>query len=365
MNLTIKGFIKKEFLQALRDPRMKLLLFVMPVIQLTLFGVALSSEVKNVSISTNARSTDTVAYNIYKKAIASTWFKEAKTSTQDPFMQIQNGEAEAVIVVPSGGITKAIAKSEGKFQLLINSSNMLRARSIELYVKSIARDVLMEEFGNEFQKQPLTFNVRVLYNPSMISSVFMVPGVMCMIVCILSIILTSMALAKEKEQGTFEMLISTPIQAWEIILGKTLPYFILGISNIPLIIATAVLLFSLPVRGPIWILALTSVIFVATTVCIGMFISTFAKNQQQGMLGGFIFLFPAIMLAGVMFPIENMPILLRVFAYMNPLYYFVSILRNVLLKGGDLTVVMTNTGILLLIGFITMYISLKRFKSKI
>jgi ABC-2 type transport system permease protein len=365
INTTIRGFIKKEFLQALRDPRMKILLFVMPVIQLSIFGIAISTEVKNIRLSTNAVYSDTVAYNIYKEAMASGWFKDAGTTTQDPFLQIQNDETEAVIVVPKEGLTKAINNGEGNIQLLINSTNMLRARSIELYLRSISSSVLAKLYGQRGQEQPMNFNVRVLYNPSMISSIFLVPGVMCMIVCLLSIILTSMALAKEKEQGTFEMLISAPVKPWEIIVGKTLPYFILGISNIPLIILTAVLFFSLPVRGPIWIIALTSVIFVATTVCIGMLISTFAKDQQQGMLGGFLFLFPAIMLSGVMFPLDNMPLLLKIVAYLNPLTYFVAIMRNVLLKGGDPYVIVMNTAALIVIAVVTMEISLKRFKSSI
>lgn len=366
MNITIKGFLKKEFLQSLRDPRMKMLLFVMPIIQLSVFGFAISNEVKNISISSNAKLSDTVAYNIYNSALSSGWFKDAKTRTEDPFMQIQKGESEVALVVPAEGLTKLMARGDGKFQVLINSTNMLRARSIELYIKSITKKVVTDLYGKDFQEnQPLNFSIRVLYNPSMISSIFMVPGVLCMIVCLLSIILTSMSLAKEKEQGTFEMLISTPIEPWEIILGKALPYFVMSISNIPLILLTAIFLFDLPVRGPIWILGLSSIIFVATTVCIGILISTFSKNQQQGMLGGFIFLFPAIMLSGVVFPVENMPIFIKIFALINPLYYFVSLLRNVLLKGGDLNLLIQNLSILLLMGIITMYISLKRFKNKI
>ncbi|MEI8346404.1 MAG: ABC transporter permease, partial [Pseudomonadota bacterium] len=338
--ITLKSFIKKEFLQALRDPRMKILIFGVPVIQLLIFGFALTNEVKNIELSCHFNPLDTLARDLCRNAYASGWFIPAPTTGEDPYQQIQSKEAEAVLIMPTEGLSKSIERQNGQVQLLINASNVLRARGIELYVKNLLADLNKREIVPRqnvpiLHQQNIQFSVRVLYNPTTESAIFMVPGVIGMIVCLLSIVLTSMSLTKEKEQGTFEMLIASPIKTWELIMGKTIPYFILGMINIPLILAAGILIFGVPVRGAIWALALTSIVFLMTTVSIGLLISTFAKNQQQGMLGGFIFLFPAIMFSGVMFPIENMPPALKIFAYLDPIMYFAALLRNILLKGGN------------------------------
>jgi ABC-2 type transport system permease protein len=209
---------------------------------------------------------------------------------------------------------------------------------------------------------PLRLNVRVLYNPTLESAVFMVPGVMSMIVCVMTILLTSMALAREKELGTIEMLLSAPLKTGEIIAGKSIPYFLLGVLDIPLILVAAVLIFDVPVRGPLWALAIGSLAFVAATVAIGILISTLARNQQQAMMGGFIFLFPAILLSGVMFPIDNIPLWLKLFVYVNPLTYFAELLRNIMLKGGSPLVVAIDSAILVVIAAVMLRVSLARFR---
>jgi len=368
MNITIKSFIKKEFIQMLRDPRMKVLIFILPVIQLILFGFALTNDVKNIRLSCSYSYNDTMAAHFYDRALASGWFVNTSIKIKDPYSQIMNNDAEAVLVLPSEGLTRSVVRGQTDVQLLINSTNLLRARAIELYVKNILNNVVNDDY---IKKLPLTanlqtnlkFNIRTLYNPTMESSIFMVPGVICMIVSIISIILTSMAIAKEKEQGTFEMLISSPITTWELIIGKTVPYFIVGLVDIVLVLVAGIILFDLPVRGSIFALALVSFVFLATTVSVGMLISTFARTQQQGMLGGFIFIFPAIMFSGIMVPIDNMPFILKIFAYIDPLKYYASLLRNILLKGGNLEFILLNTGVLLLIAIITIYISIRLFKN--
>ena len=185
---------------------------------------------------------------------------------------------------------------------------------------------------------------------------------MGIIVCVLTTILTSISMSKEKEQGTFELLISAPIKPWEILIGKTIPYFILGLVDVILIILAAMLIFGVPLRGPAWALGIAAIFFTITTVNIGMLISTFAKNQQQAMMGTFMFLFPAILLSGVMSPVENMPMALQVAAYCNPLMYFVELARLIMLKGENMAMVFQYTGILAMISVVTISITFKRFK---
>ena len=358
MNPTLLGFIRKEFIQALRDPRMRVVLFFVPVIQLTLFGVALSNEVKNVRLAAVYGPKDSLARQVVDHAYGSGWFLPAATSPSenDPFRWIQSGDADAVLIAPGEGLEHEIERGHGELQLLVNATNVLQAQQIETYVRTILNQTLRLQ-----QLHPISFDVRVLYNPSLITSVYMVPGVMSMILTVLTIILTSMSLAREKEVGTFEMLISAPVKKWEILVGKTLPYIVLAMIDVPLIVGAAVLIFQVPLRGPIWMLLLAALVFVFTTVGIGTLISTIAKSQQQAMMGGFIFLFPSILLSGVMYPIENMPGIIKVIAHLNPLKYFVTLLRNIMLKGGDPMVVAQNITALALMGILIAWISFRRF----
>ncbi|WP_413570597.1 ABC transporter permease [Bdellovibrio sp. HCB117] len=352
---TLLGFIRKEFLQTLRDPRMRMLLFVAPCVQLTIFGVALSTEAKNIRLSVFRAPNDTSLQEIYRKALASGWFIPAKTSSLDPFDQVNKGEADAVLVAPTAGLDKSLGREDGKVQLLINATNVTRAQSIERYFLSVVQSL-------HPQQSPFHFDVRVLYNPALRTALFLVPGVMSLLVCLITILLTSMSIAKEKEMGTFETLISAPIKPEEVIFGKTVPFVLLGMSNIPLIVGVAVALFGMPLRGSLIILLLSSFVFVCCTVGIGLFISTVAKNQQQSMMGGFLYLFPSVLLSGLVFPIENMPWVLRIFSYINPLTYFIELLRNIMLKGGDARLILFNVLILTAMAVFVITASWRRFK---
>ncbi|WII70936.1 ABC transporter permease [Bdellovibrio sp. 22V] len=353
---TLLGFIRKEFLQTLRDPRMRFLLFVAPCVQLTIFGTALSTEAKNIRLSVFGAVSDQPLQELHRKALASGWFIPAKVSVADPFEQIQKGEADAVLVAPEEGFDKSLGRKEGHVQLLINATNVTRAQSIERYFQNIVRILYP-------QKAPIEFDVRVLYNPALRTSLFLVPGVMSLLVCLITILLTGMSIAKEKELGTFETLIAAPVTPEEVILGKTIPFVLLGMSNIPLIVGVAMVLFGMPLRGSLWMLLIASFVFVCCTVGIGLFISTVAKNQQQSMMGGFLYLFPSVLLSGLVFPVENMPWALRIFSYLNPLTYFIELLRNIMLKGGDLRLIAVNVLILAAMATLAITASWRRFKT--
>ena len=328
MNPTLLGFIRKELTQTLRDVRMRLVLFIVPLVQLTIFGFALSNEVKNIRIHFFYQPSDRLMQEIEERSLSSKWFINANPKTLSPFDLIQSGEADAVVIAPKDGLTRAFERGDAKLQVLIDSTNALRARSVENYLRAVTNQVARNALSPLPIPQPLSFDVRVLYNPTMETSNYMVPGVMCMILCILTVILTSMAMAREKETGTFETLISAPITDSEILLGKTIPYILLAMCDVPLILSFGVTVFGVPMRGPLWMLLLAAFVFICTTVGIGILISTYAKNQQQAMMGGFLFMFPAIQLSGIMAPIENIPGLFKIFAALNPLRYFVEWLRR-------------------------------------
>lgn len=363
---TIIGFLKKEFAQVLRDPRMRIILLVIPVIQMMMFGFAISTEIRNIKLGSVYNPNDRVMRRIEERSFSSKWFIPAlgrgtlNELNAGPDEQIRSGRADVVIIPPPGGITRAMDRGEGQVQLLIDATNVIRAQSIERYMQSIINEVLRDEF-HIAPTSPITFDVRILYNPALESAIFMVPGTMAMILCIVTILLTSMSIAREKEMGTFEMIISAPVKTWEVLLGKTIPFIIIGMINAASIFILAILVFKVPMKGHIWQLGISTFSFIVTTVSIGTLISTFAKNQQQAMMGGFIFLFLSNLLAGVMFPIDNMPFMMKVAAYSNPMTYFVKLLRNIMLKGGSPELVWPYVGILIAMAIFTASISYKRF----
>jgi len=363
MKRTLLAFIKKEFAQVLRDPRMKIILFVMPMVQMTVFGLALSSEIKNIKLASVFSPSDSAARRLSGRFTSSGWFLPVAVTPQtDPAGLIVSGAADAVLVFPAEGFKRAAARGRGGVQLLVNATSVTRARSVEAYARNIFAAHAASDAGLEGASAPFGFDVRIIYNPEMESPVFMVPGVMGMIVCLVTIILTSMSLTREREIGTFETIISAPLKNHEILLGKTIPYIILGLGNAALVITAGFLIFGVPVKGQLWQLFAAALTFVITTVGIGTMISTISKNQQQAMMGGFIFLFPAVLMSGIMYPVENMPELLKPVVYLNPLYYFTSLLRNIMLKGGDPSAFFFNMTALTLMAAASGTAAYKRFR---
>ncbi len=363
MNQTLIGFIRKELTQTLRDPRMRILLFVIPIIQLTLFGVALSNEVKNIRLAALFDSKDTVLRDIYERSIAGKWFIPAQSREQDPYTMIEADEADAVLVPPPGGFTKALGRGEAPLQLLVNATNVLQAQAVESYLKNIIQRTLQDNLKLTLPSPPIQITTRVLFNPALETSIFMVPGTMCMIMIISTMTLASVAIVREKEMGTFEMLISAPVSRSEVIYGKTIPYVILGMSNFPLILAVAVFVFHVPMRGSLLMLLVAAFAFICTAVAMGTLISTYCRNQQQAVLAGFLFLFPMIMFSGLMFPLENMPTAIRWIAYLDPLAHFMDLLRNIMLKGGEANYVIKHITILAVMAVFTGIASFRRFKT--
>jgi ABC-2 type transport system permease protein len=355
----IYGFIVKEMRQSLRDPRMRVLLFVVPCIQLTLFGVALNTETRNVRLATSSSAADPILDEIRQHALASGWFVDAaRDGAGDPYGEIRGGNADAVLVPPAGGLTHAMGRNRGELQLLIDATNVTRAVGIYSYLSAMVLRATAAQTPSA-----LNMEVRVLYNPSLTSAVYMVPGVMSVITCIVTILLTSMSIAREREIGTFESIIAAPVPASAVILGKTIPYILIGMSNIPLILAVAVLVFSVPMRGSLLLLLAMSLVFVCATVTIGILISTVSRTQQQAMLGGFIYMMPSILTSGLLSPVASMPVPLQVLAYGNPITYYMDSLRNIMLKGGDSQLLQNNLAVMLLMTLVLGMVSSKRFKT--
>ncbi|HVO32623.1 MAG TPA: ABC transporter permease [Elusimicrobiota bacterium] len=364
INRTMAGFIKKEMIQALRDPRMKFILFVAPLVQMTIFGVAISNEVKNIRLAALFDSKDYVLRDVYERAIQGEWFVPARASramAADPFELVRSGQADAVLVGPPGGFTRALGRGDAPLELLVDATNVTQAQSVEGYMRTIVQRVVQTDLHLPAGGAPIQFDIRVLFNPSLDTSIFMVPGVMTMLMVLTTLVLTNIAIVREKELGTFEMLISAPVSRTEVILGKTVPYVVIGMTNLPLVLSVAVFVFHVPMRGSVLALIVATFAFVCTTVAMGTLISTYCRNQQQASMGGFLFMFPAIMFSGLIFPIENMPASVRWMSAIDPLAHYLSLLRNIMLKGGDVRTLASHTTALVILAAVSGAISFKRF----
>jgi len=363
MNRTVKGFIRKELGQAFRDPRMLALLFVAPVIQILMFGYAVRTDIKNISLGVLAAPDDRMASRLADRAYSSGYFVPVRISFSNPMGDLESGRVNAVLIAPPGGLSRAFGRGEGSIQVLVDATNSVRARSVELYLGALASEVAQEaRSAGSLPQTGVHFDTRILYNPTMESYIFMVPALAVLVLSEILILLTAMAIAREKELGTMEMLLSAPISRWEILAGKTLPFLIMAFINAPLVITAGILWFDVPFRGSLWEICLASVIFATATASVGMLVSTLARNQQQAMIGSFMFMLTAMMLSGVFFPVENMPPSVYWVTFLNPLRYFVTLLRNIILKGGDPAVVWPNMAGLAVIAGATAFVAVRRFR---
>lgn len=361
----IAGFFKKEIPQTLRDRKMAAIIFILPVFQLVLFGFALTTEVKNISVYAAYEPDDFLMRAVEERFVASKWFVKAENLTDADYVRaITRKKAEVVIVSPPEGLAVAIERGKADIQLLIDATNAQRAVQIENYVKNIF-DETMKEYYKSDVVSPVKVDVKVLYNPAMESSYFMIPAIMGFALCILTVLIAGMSMAKEKEMGTLEKLISSPVSVIEILLGKTLPYVMLSLIVVPLMVFTGIILFDIPVAGGIMKIFLVCFVFIISSCSASIFISTLAKTQQQSMMGSLMFLIPSLLMSGVMFPVENIPVAVRWIAHINPLYYLSMLLRNIMLKGGDWHFLLQNCTALLIIGSVLAVVSVKQFRSKL
>jgi ABC-2 type transport system permease protein len=353
----IIGFLKKELTQSLRNPVMQKLLFIAPIFQIIIFGTALNTETRNIEMVIYGKPNDTLLQEFRAQAIASKWFVVNEIENTNPYDAVKNSNAEVVIFMDSKGLDHAAVSNDGTIQILIDATDSMRATAINQYVRAILTNLTQTK-----SKAPINIKTRILYNPLLKTSYFLIPGLFGVMACLITVLLTSMSFTREKEMGTMETIISAPIKKWEIIIGKAIPYSLLGASNMIIISLTAIIAFGMPFIGSAWLFSFAGIIFIISTVGIGIVISNISRTQQQAMMGSFLFIFPSFLLSGLMFPVENMPTFLKFIASINPMTHFNYIVRNIVLKGGDLDFVLYHTGIIFIIGILTFVIAFRKFK---
>jgi len=335
--------IRKEFLELRQDPRLFGIVIIAPIIQLTLLGYAATTDVRNVPLVVVDQDASSESRELVSRFEASPSFDviEGLSSTDEVDRYLNTGTAWMALDIPAGYGERIRSGQPTTVQVVAdgtdaNSTNVALGYAGTL-VSSYARELASP--AGQPPAPLVSAEVRVWFNPQLESKDFMIPGILALLLLVVTTNLSSMSIVREKELGTLEQLNVTPIARWELIVGKMLPYAFIGIIDVLLVVLVALLWFEVPLRGSFLLLFVMSVVYLMTTLGLGLFVSTISATQQQAMMtASFFFLIPMVCLSGFVFPIENMPPAIQPFTYLIPLRYFLVILRGIFLKGVGLEV---------------------------
>jgi len=363
--------IRKEFIQLRRDRRMFFIVFFSPVLQLFLLGYAANLDIRNIPVVFCDLDATRTSRDFIAQFPASGYFSLQATvdRAEDVDAYIDQGKASLAVILPKGMGRRLAGRKSVRVQVIVDGAESQSAIVGLNYATMIglkySRQLLLERLRSASPGLSIPRvepEVRVWYNPELRSRNFMIPGVLAMVLMIITMMLTSLGIVKEKELGTMEQLIVTPVRPHELILGKLLPFFLIGLVEITVVVAVAVFGFGVPVKGSVWLLFGLSPTFMLTTLGLGLFISTISRNQQQAMLTAAFFIIPQIILSGFVFPIENMPRLIQWLTYVVPLRYFLVIIRGLFLKAVGLNALWDETAALLIFGLAILGLSILRFR---
>ena len=362
----------KEFTQVLRNPRMRAVVFVMPVVQVLIIGYAVNTDVRHVPLAVYDLDRTPASRDLLARFEGSGCFDVVRRIQVEGEIQavLDAGDAKAVLRINRGFAEDLDGGRTALAQLLLDGSDSNTASIILGYAARISADfnrtIIEQRFskaaGLRLEADPVALTWRAWFNPNLDSRNFFVPGVLAMLVAVVSIILSSMAIVREREIGTMEQIMVTPIGRLEFILGKTIPFALIGFVDVALITAIAVFWFQVPLLGNPLFLFLGTGLYLLSTLGVGLYISTVSATQQQAMMTAFFFMLPAFMLSGFVYPIANMPKVVQWFTYLNPLRYYLVIIRGVFLKGLGMEVLWPQLLALALLGTTMLALAAGRFR---
>lgn len=372
----ILAIIIKEFLQLRRDPRLFGIIFIAPVVQLILLGYAANLDINNINTIVYDQDKTAESRNLIEKFERSGYF--TMNHYVDNYDQVMNyinkGDDLWALVIPKDFEKKLQRGEQVKIQALFDGSDGNKASIAFGYVtgvvSSYSQNVLVDVINRSGMRSPAGVNinpeVRVWYNPELKTRVFMLPGIMGLLLTIITTSLMAMAIVKEREIGTLEQIIVTPIKPAQLIIGKTIPFIVFGFIDVLIVTFVMVFWFGIAVRGSFLFLMAASFIYVLSSLGLGLFISTVSRTQQQAMMVAmFGVLLPMNFLSGFAFPIENMPGWIQPITYLIPLRYYITILRGVILKGDGFLQLIPQTAALLGIGILILAASSLRFRKRL
>lgn len=367
----LSALVRKEFIQILRDVRLRGLVFIAPILQLLVFGYAVNFDIHNIPLAVVDYDHSSVSRGLVSALDNTVYFSTvAYPENLDQSMKMmESGEVRAVLVIPEG-LNKHLGRGEiAQVEIWADGSDANEANVAVSYATAIINNyssrIVLEALSAKGGVTTFAPRFQVWYNPALASTVFMIPGVICLILTVISTNLTASAIVRERERGTLEQVMVTPLSRLQFILGKLIPYIVISFIDITVVITLGMLIFSVPMRGSFLLLYLCAALFLLTSLGIGLFISTISRTQQQAMLSSIFFTFPAITLSGFMYPINNMPKIFQYINCVNPLRWFIEILRGIMLKGNGIDVLWPQILALSAIGFSIITLSVMRFQKRI
>ncbi len=335
--LRVRHMVRKELRQLFRDPKTKRVIFVSPIIQLILFGYAVNTDVRDVSTFLVDHDRTASSRDFVRSFTASGYFRLVAESDRpaDLARALDHGQAVVVLQIPPGFAADLAAGRGPTVQLLVDGTNSNTATVAQGYAARIARDHDVRVLASSGRRVPETVTVRsrAWYNPSLESSVYNVPAVIGVIILLMCLLLTAMAVVREREVGTLEQLLVSPLSPGELIAGKTIPVAAIAMVQMALVTTVALLWFDVPFRGSILALLLAAILFIVGGLSLGLFISTVSATQQEAFLSMFLFILPAIILSGFLYPVDTMPPFFETLTLANPLRHFLEVVRAIFLKG--------------------------------
>lgn len=363
-----RAFVKKEFLHIIRDKRTLIILFVIPLAQLLLFGYALTNEVKNIKIAIADYSHDEMTRQITQQLDASEYFAvtEIAHSPAEYESLLRSGRAKEIVVFEPNFSKNYTHNAKANLQLIADASEPNTAQLIVNYSNALINSYAQSISSNNSSASLINIKTRMLYNEDMKDAYNFVPGLFAMILMLISAMMTAITLTREKETGTMEILLASPLKPLQIILGKVTPYFALSIINAIVILIIGTQLFGVPIKGSLVLLMSEILLFIFLALSLGIMISSLVKSQMAAMaISGFALMMPTVLLSGFLFPIKNMPLPLQIISNLMPPRWFIEINRSIMLKGADLTIVWHQTLILIGLSCFFILISVKKFKIRL
>jgi ABC-2 type transport system permease protein len=362
------GFVTKEFYHIFRDKRTMFILFGMPIAQIMLFGFAITNEINNVNIAILDYSKDNQTQQIINKISASTYFHiEQEISSENQIERVfKKGKVKAVLVFEKDFVKKLQTNKNAKIQVITDATDPNVANTISNYVNAILQNFTQEINKSTKANYQINTQTQLYYNPELKSVFNFVPGVMTVILMLVSAMMTSISITKEKELGTMEILLVSPIKPFQVIIGKVFPYIFMSIINAIIILLLGFFVFKMPIEGNLFLLAFESILFIITALSLGILISTVSSTQQTAMMLSLMgLMLPVIILSGFIFPISSMPLPLQLISNIIPAKWFIIIIKAILLKGATLGVIWKETLILIAMSVVFIGISIKKYKIRL
>lgn len=378
----IREIVRKEFRQALREPRMRAVLFVPPILQLIVFGYAVNLDVESAKIAWMDQDRTPQSRELLARFQGSGRFevRAVPQSESEAGKLLDRGDVQLVVRVLPGFARDLERGRTAEVQLLVDGTNSNTASLVSSYASRIVAAYSAEELAARQKARlmeraaagPVNLSLpsvdaraRVWFNPDLRSRNYFVPGVMVNIIMLVTLMLTALAIVREKEIGTMEQLMVTPVRPIELMIGKTLPFAVIGMFDVLLVTGVALLVFRMPFRGSPFLLLAAALPYLLTTLGAGLFLSTTSRTQQQAMMASTFFTMPTFMLSGFAFPIHNMPEVVQWLTYLNPLRYFMEIVRGIFLKGVGFSVLWPQILALTVYGIVIVLLSAARFHKRL